>query len=98
MIRILVTKDGATVVPKEVESLDDAKTFLEAGFHVDVETDAGRVPLPDAIAYADETARVAANLAAQALGADVNRPSVIGSMVSAVTGFFAGGNDALGGA
>ena len=45
MIRLLITKDGATVVPRDVNDLEEARFIRGQGFHVDVETADGKVPL-----------------------------------------------------
>lgn len=42
---ILVIKDSATKVPKQVETLDEARQFVATGFEVHVIVDGASVPL-----------------------------------------------------
>lgn len=53
-MQILITKDSATVVSKEVTSLEEAKQYADNGFHVDVVVEDGvKRSLADVLAAAD---------------------------------------------
>lgn len=48
-MRILVTKDASTKIPREVADLDEARNIAAQGFHVELLLDDGAaVPLPEA--------------------------------------------------
>jgi hypothetical protein len=50
---ILITKDGATRIAKEVRDLAEAKTFADMGFMVHAVEDGVETPLADLLAAAD---------------------------------------------
>lgn len=48
---IMIQKDAATKISKEVETLEDAQVFANNGFHVSVQNDEGvMVDLADVVA------------------------------------------------
>jgi hypothetical protein len=51
-MHILIEKDSATKVPREVKDLEEAKSFQDMGFMVQVQTEDGMVPLATLLAPA----------------------------------------------
>lgn len=49
-MHILIEKDSATKVPREVKDLEEAKSYQDMGFMVQVQTDEGMVPLATLLA------------------------------------------------
>lgn len=77
-MRILVTKDSATKIPRDVADLNEARAFARQGFHVELINEQGGVePLPaeEAAPESLDTAGQQADASMLIEGGEVSAPA-----------------------